>query len=190
MECLIVIDMQNEFLLPSGNFPNNHVHNDTLIKNVVEVIDKFRHNHNPIIFVKSIYKENHDNNNLDKFVIGTHCGKTPCCIQDSDGAKIHSDILATMQEGDILLTKNWFSAFKDTTLHEILQERQITKIYFTGVKTNVCVKTTLVDALKYGYSVTLVEDCVAATNINKHVEAVEHIKSIGSQICCKDDIDS
>ena len=183
MECLIVIDMQNEFLLPSGNFPNNHVPNETLIENVVTTIDKFRNKHCQIIYVKSVYSCNNNYHNVDKFAVGTHCGKTPCCIQDSDGALMHSEILATIKEGDVLVTKNWFSAFKNTMLHEALQERQITKIYFTGVKTNVCVKMTLIDALKHGYTVAVIEDCVAATNINKHFEALNYIRSIGGEIC-------
>lgn len=177
MECLIVIDMQNEFLLDTGNFSKNHVDNNILIKNVVNLINTFQDK--PVIFIKSEYESNLTGVPQDKFVVGTHIGKKPCCKKDTVGALIHSEILETFKENkDIIILKHWFSAFRDTNLHEILKEKQITKIYFAGLKTNVCVKFTIMDAIKHGYDIEIIDNCVSTTSIKTHLETIENIQGM------------
>jgi len=122
------------------------------------------------------------NEQLDKFKVGTHCGKQPCCSKGSEGAEIHQSILNKIKDNDIVITKKWFSAFRETNLKEVLDSLQIKKIYFAGVKTNVCVKTTMIDAINNGYDVTIIDDCTAATNSNKHILALTSIKELGGTI--------
>ena len=54
-ECLLVIDMQNEFLTNNGKFSNNHIPNDTLLNRVSNEIARFKNYHKPVIFIKSEY---------------------------------------------------------------------------------------------------------------------------------------
>lgn len=178
MECLIVIDMQNEFLSKTGNFSKNHIPNDILIKNVVDVIDKFNQLNKSIIFVRSEYDLVVGKSiPQDKFKVGTHCGSTPCCLHGSEGAEIHPDIACKIGNHKVI-TKKWFNAFRETNLDEILKEMQIKKIYFAGVKTNVCVFLTLEQAKQLGYDTVLIEDCTAATTIEKHNDTINRVNSL------------
>ncbi len=187
--CLIVIDMQNEFLTEKGNFSKNHIPNDILIKNVANIIDHFKSKQIPIIFVRSEYSLIENPHNQDKFVVGTHCGTTPCCAHGSEGAEIHPEIESRIDNSTIV-TKKWFSAFKDTNLHEILIEKQIKKIYFVGVKTNVCVLNTAIAAINLGYQVTIIEDCTAAKSYERHIEALTQCVKLGGNTCTKSHLKS
>ena len=130
-ECLIVIDMQNEFLLETGNFTKSHIPNDILLNNVIELIDSFTYNFKPIIFVKAEYSNNGNSNKL------TYSGKKDCCKKGSIGAEISQLIQSRMDDTSIIVTKQWYSAFKETQLQSILDKLQIKQIYVAGLKTNV-----------------------------------------------------
>ena len=179
--CLIVVDMQNEFLLETGNFPKCHIPIDTLIKNVADVIDTFKSKGIPIIFVKSEYDLN-----VDKSLKGmTHCGKTPCCVKGSVGAKIQKDIEKKIEKDDYVITKKWYSAFKNTNLNDILTDKFIDKVYFIGIKTNICIFNSVMDALNFGYNCVVFEDCTASSILAKHECALNQCKIFGVEVCTK-----
>jgi nicotinamidase-related amidase len=60
--------------------------------------------------------------------------------------------------GESVITKPGKGAFWATCLHEVLQDRQITHLFITGVTTEVCVQTTMREANDRGYECLLVED--------------------------------
>ncbi|MEO8524545.1 MAG: isochorismatase family cysteine hydrolase [Caldimonas sp.] len=62
------------------------------------------------------------------------------------------------EAGEIVIDKPGKGMFWATGLHEILQERGITHLLFTGVTTEVCVQTSMREANDRGYACLLVED--------------------------------
>lgn len=183
LQALVVIDMQQEFLTKQGNFTKNHISSDFLLSNVCKMIKLFRENHNPVVFVKSIY----DNKGLASrkpgiFLQTTHYGKTKCCAKDSEMSKFHPDIDSLIEKNDVVVTKKWYSAFKETNLYDILNNLNTTHVYLVGLKTNVCIAATAVDAIANGIKVSVLTDCTSATTLSKHNIGIKLIENYGGYI--------
>ncbi|MEO7044529.1 MAG: isochorismatase family protein [Ferruginibacter sp.] len=80
---------------------------------------------------------------------------------------------------DIFITKKAWSAFCETTLHEELQNRNISQIVLAGVSTSIGVEGTARDASEYGYNIAFAVD----TMLDRVPDAHEHsIKNIFPRI--------
>jgi nicotinamidase-related amidase len=91
-----------------------------------------------------------------------------------------SNFIPTIQETvdlkkDLVFQKSFYSAFKDETLVQILRAKFITKIYLCGTLTNMSVFATAMDAARYGYSITIVEDCLGYRSKARHDEALRQL---------------
>lgn len=64
-----------------------------------------------------------------------------------------------LQEGEIVVDKPGYSAFHSTPLQQILRDRRIEDLLFTGVTTDVCVFSTLREAVDQGFRCLILEDC-------------------------------
>jgi biuret amidohydrolase len=71
------------------------------------------------------------------------------------------DALAPV-EGELVIDKPGKGAFYATLLTEALKARHITHLVFAGVKTEVCVQTSMREANDRGYDCLLVEDATAS----------------------------
>lgn len=74
----------------------------------------------------------------------------------SEGWQLHTSLEPAAS--DILLDKQYGSAFRDTDFEQMLQKRNIRRIVVAGLVTNGCIKATCNDAIKRGYHITLVKD--------------------------------
>ncbi len=81
--------------------------------------------------------------------------------------------------GELIIDKPGFGAFYKTNLENLLKERGITHLIFTGVTTEVCVHSTLREAVDRGFYCLLLEDCCAAYDMALHQAAVRMIESEG-----------
>jgi nicotinamidase-related amidase len=65
---------------------------------------------------------------------------------------------------DLLVEKNGHSAFfpGNSSLHQVLQKRDITSVLIVGTVANVCCESTARDAVALGYQMTMVADANAA----------------------------
>lgn len=98
------------------------------------------------------------------------------CVQNTPGARLHegldaSKITAVIQKGTDPAIDS-YSGFYDnghkkaTGLAEWLESRWIKQLYVLGLATDYCVKFTVLDALKLGFDVKLVEDGCRAVNLS------------------------
>ncbi|KAF2502747.1 hypothetical protein BU16DRAFT_612360 [Lophium mytilinum] len=76
------------------------------------------------------------------------------------------------------ITKNWYSAFTETGLHDWLQANGVGNgpLSFAGVTTNNCILATLTDAFFQRYLVRVIRECVGAVNKKSEVEAFKEIE--------------
>src|SRR5258708_5316240 len=89
------------------------------------------------------------------------------------GAEIVQDL--TPAEQDIILEgKRGLDAFASTNLDFILRSKGITSIALGGFLTNCCVESTMRSAYERGYDVVTLTDCVAATSIEEHDNAIKY----------------
>ena len=87
------------------------------------------------------------------------------------GAEI-VDALAP-QEGDVVVEgKRGLDTFATTNLDFILRARGITTIALAGFLTNCCVESTMRTGYEKGYEVITLLDCVAATSMPEHENAI------------------
>jgi biuret amidohydrolase len=81
-------------------------------------------------------------------------------IEGEPGASFVPELVP--QPGDVVIAKPGKGAFYGTRLAELLQDRQITRLIFGGVTTEVCVQTTMREANDRGYECLLVEEATGS----------------------------
>jgi nicotinamidase/pyrazinamidase len=178
MTAFVVVDLQNDFF-PGGALG---------VKNgdqILPVINKLlKQPFDLIIGTKDWHPQNHgsfaethgkkvgeviDLNGLQQILWPTHC------VQGTRGAEFsdqwdHDKVERVFYKGtdpDI----DSYSAFydnghrKSTGLHEYLQSKAIKEIYIAGLASDYCVKYSVLDALKLGYSVYVVIDGCKPVNL-------------------------
>lgn len=82
----------------------------------------------------------------------------------------YSDIVAELapDRDDVVLTKEYASAFVGTSLLNHLTSRHIDTVIVVGFSTSGCVRATAVDACQYGFIPLVVSDAVADRNAGPH----------------------
>ena len=73
-----------------------------------------------------------------------------------------------MQERDVLIEKQWASAFHRTDLDTRLRQGGVDSLVVTGMTTSGCVRATAVDGLQYDYRVVVPREAVADRNAAAH----------------------
>lgn len=81
---------------------------------------------------------------------------------------IEVDPALSFAADDVLVEKQWASAFHRTGLHEQLQARGVDSLVVTGLTTSGCVRATVVDGLQYDYRVVVVREAVGDRNADAH----------------------
>lgn len=170
---ILIIDLQNDF---------SNVITETLINNVNKLVLSMRENNIPIYWICSRY--NNDNWKLlpaelkNDFSFATltqrtHIGKKIICREGTLGAEFIDPIKNIINnETDIIIEKQWYSAFKNTNLEELLIEQHINTLIICGVTLNNCVLATSKNASDLGFNVILVSDAVGAASNNRFNEAI------------------
>jgi nicotinamidase-related amidase len=81
--------------------------------------------------------------------------------------------------GDLIIDKAGYGAFHETELATVLRARGIERLVITGVTTDVCVHSTLREAIDRGYACTTVADGCAAGDPALHAAALRMIAGEG-----------
>ena len=95
------------------------------------------------------------------------------------GAETCDELKSVVDESaDMMLVKQYYSAFDQTALLTALRMRLVTELYICGSLTNVGVYSTAADAVQHGFEVNLVEDCLGYRSEEKHEEAMRQMADI------------
>ena len=122
----------------------------------------FRTNNWPVVFSTDAFHP-------DDFIFSGRM--TPHSIAGTPGAEVVDTLDRT--NDDYWLPKPRFSAFFKTGLEGWLQERNVTLCAVTGIATNFCVLTTVMDALCHDFKSVLIEDCTAAFSDALHRQTLD-----------------
>ncbi|KAJ7183172.1 Isochorismatase-like protein [Mycena filopes] len=192
---LLLVDLQNEFLSSTGNFPIDAVCQQALLENVSKAVQAFRDSGDavPVVWVRSEYSGTTESpprgdSAKTQFLQGTHTGKTPCCEANSFGAEFPNSVDQLRQPQDLVVTKTRYSAFTDTTLRDELTARNVTDIYVGGLLTNVCVRATAEAAHALGFAVTVLEDCLGWRKYKSHQAALRGMREGGIRTATRAEI--
>lgn len=179
MKTLILIDVQNDFM-PYGALPV--AEGDQIVPIINKIIYKFDlvvatqdwHPKNHISFASNHKdKKPFDMMDLDGF---KQTLWTDHCVQGTSGAEFHPDLETKPIEAIFRKGTNpnidSYSGFydnlhkKNTGLAGYLREKKAKDLYFVGLATDYCVYYSIIDALKEGFNVYLIEDATRAIDKN------------------------
>jgi nicotinamidase/pyrazinamidase len=92
------------------------------------------------------------------------------CVQGSHGAKFHAALRLPL--GTAIVRKGTnpnvdaYSAFLDSNLEESLRRGNVKRLFVGGLATDYCVLNTVLDARRLGFEAYVLEDAIAAVNVN------------------------
>lgn len=202
MNALVIIDVQNDFM-PGGALavPNGDeivpIINDLQAKFELVIATQDWHPSGHASFASS-----HENvkefeviklDGLDQVLWPEHC------IQNSEGAKFHSDLKSSKIETifrkgtDIKIDS--YSGFydnahlKSTGLTGYLKEKKVENLYFVGLAAEYCVYFSIKDAISEGFNCILLEDATRALNQVDFENARIDILRKGGKIIKSGDLD-
>ncbi|KAJ1690840.1 hypothetical protein LUZ63_014995 [Rhynchospora breviuscula] len=173
---LLVIDMQNDFLLPEMGSPMLVPGAKAVVPAVAKVVSLARERG---IFVIWVVRE-HDPSGKDVELFRRHHysnGKGPT-MKGAKGAELVDGL--KIRDGDYKLVKTRFSAFFNTHLDAVLKGSGIKRLVIVGVQTPNCIRQTVFDAVALDYEhVTVIVDATAAATPEIHSSNIRDMKNVG-----------
>jgi nicotinamidase/pyrazinamidase len=157
---LIVVDVQVDFC-PGGALPVKG--GDEVVPGLNKAIDAFERSGLPIFFTRDWHPLRH-------ISFKSRGGQwPPHCVQDSSGAEFHPKLripstAVIISKGDDVDSEA-YSGFQGTDLEGRLREAGAGEIFLGGLTTDYCVRQSTLDALKAGFEVSVLEDCIRAVDL-------------------------
>lgn len=168
--CLVIIDMQRDFIEPGG-FGEALGNDVSLLRSAIApcqaLLKSFRKLGLPVVHTREAHKADLSDCPSAKRLrgdaslrIGDEGPMGRILIDGEPG----NDIITELKpiNGEFEITKPGKGAFYDTSLTEILTQLGSNQLIFAGVTTEVCVQTTMREANDRGYQCLLCEDATAS----------------------------
>lgn len=186
---LIVVDMQNDFADPNGSLYISGA--ARVLEHVNREIRSAVDNGVLVVYTQDWHPESTPHFAKDGGVWPVHC------VAGSWGASLHPDlaiapVAAYVRKG--IGGEDGYSGFSvrnpetgaisRTELDQELRARKVGSLTVVGLATDYCVKETVLDARRLGYGVKVLEDCIAAVNLEAGdgAAAVEAMTSAGAEL--------
>ena len=121
-----------------------------------------------------------DDDDLDAYLSKPRKGQPPTLYcAGTHGAEIADDVKPLVDvASDMMITKHHYSAFDATPLLLSLRMRLVTDLYLCGCLSNVSIYASAADAVRHGFSVYVVEDCVGYRSEAKHLDAMRQMADV------------
>lgn len=181
---LVVIDLQEDFLSPTGYFARQGYDPSPLraiLPTVNRLIDAARAAGIRIIHTRQGYRgDMADMTPYEKWRRSrAGLDGTQVLLRSSPGFEIVSDI--EVRPEDIVVDKTCNGAFTYTDFEHVLRAQGITHLLFTGCTTDVCVHTTLREACDRNFQCLTISDACASGDQRAH-EAALHMVTVENGI--------
>lgn len=121
------------------------------------------------------------------------------CVQDTEGARFHPDL--ALPADTVIVSKGTdpeqdaYSAFQGEAedgmpFAALLGERGVQRLFVGGLATDYCVKASVLDALKEGFEVVVLEDAVRAVDVTPGdgARALAEMTAAGAQLARLDTV--
>ena len=170
---LVIIDMQNDFVLPGSPACVAGAH-DT-VPSVKRLLDFFRLNTLPVFHVVREYRADGsdiESNRLDGFL-----RKSRYLVPGTRGCEIVDPLRPI--EGEYRIVKNRYSCFMKTELDFMLRRIGVTHLVVCGTQYPNCIRATIFDAVCYGYNVINIIDATSAQTQEIAQANIVDIRNIG-----------
>ena len=168
MDALLIVDFQNDFT-PGGALPVER--GDEIAGAVNAIADRFDF----VVATRDWHPPDHGS------FVGVEVdpakwegvdppGIWPVhCVQGTAGAELHPSL--DRSNIDVVVDKardpntQGYSAFHGGNLADVLHERGVDRVYIAGLATDYCVKHSVLDAVREGFEVTVVEDATRGIEV-------------------------
>lgn len=136
----------------------------------------------PIVYTKVLY----NNNGLDG---GIFVKKVPVLRQMVAGEPL-AEIVPNLapQPDDVVVVKQYASAFFGTSLSALLTSMGIDTLILTGCSTSGCIRATAVDGMQYGFRVVVPRECVGDRHQAPHEANLFDINSKYGDVVSREDV--
>lgn len=159
-QALIIVDLQNDFC-PGGSLavPDG----DRIVPVVNELIERFSGAGLPIFATRDWHPEGHISFKAQGGLWPPHC------VQNTTGVEFHPELRlpdsATIISKADTRERDAYSGFDGTNLEALLKEAEVDQVVVCGLATDYCVKATVLDGLKAGFKVIVVEDAIRGVDV-------------------------
>lgn len=164
-DALVVVDVQNDFC-PGGALPV--AGGDKVVPVLNRYIGKFQAGKLPIVATRDWHPEKTTHFKAFGGVWPSHC------VQGTGGAEFHRAL--NLPSDAVIVSKgaapdeDSYSGFqgrdeRGVKLSDLLRRFGVERIFVGGLATDYCVKHTVLDGLKEGFKVVLLEDAIRGVNL-------------------------
>ena len=159
----VVIDMQNFSCAPEGGDPLPGI--NKVITQINRLADFCREKDIPVIWVRHNITSAGTTDDAGLYSLFHDRGHTKSAMDLGKGTEIYAGMHFDPTRDHVVL-KNRYSAFlsKPPVLREKIDALKKRQLIFAGVAANVCVESTVRDAMQFDYEIVLVSDGVTAAN--------------------------
>jgi len=142
-QALIVIDIQNDYF-DGGKMALYHA--KEMLKQSNQLIT-YAHEHDyPIYIIQHVGSE-----------------KSSFFVPETEGVKLHPKL--NISNSASVIQKHYPNSFRETTLHQELEQEGVNELIVCGAMTHMCIDTTVRAGFDLGYSITLISDACATKDI-------------------------
>lgn len=169
---LLVIDMQNDFVLPEAPLCVRGAL--ATVPTIAAAVERFRRRGWPVIWV--VREHAADGRDLERQRVEELRGQ-PVLVAGTAGAEIVAGLAPRPDEARVV-KKRW-SAFLQTELDWLLRRLGIGRIAVAGTQLPNCLRATVFDAVSHDYQVALLTDACSAQSEEIADSNIRDIRNIG-----------
>ncbi len=170
---LLIVDMQNDFVLPEAAAT---VEGARATIPIIALLREHARSHSwPVIHI--VREHRADGSDVEYTRRELFRDGRGICVAGSAGARIVAELMP--RAGEIVLTKQRFSAFLGTELDLVLRRLHVETVILAGTQYPNCIRATAVDAMARDYRVIVVMDACSAQTERIAANNVEDMRNMG-----------
>lgn len=174
---LVVIDLQRAFT--DSSQPPFVRDAPQAVANSARLVEAFRRTARPIVFTRHAHLVQPKGHGMATWW-------SSFLLEGSDAAQLDPALVPV--DGELVLRKHHYSAFRQTSLHDWLSSRGVDTLALAGTMTHICVDTTARDAFMHGYDVVVVADACASKHPALHDSALQGLSHAVARIARVSDL--
>lgn len=160
---LLVIDMQNDFVKPGQPLATPNA--TKIIQTINDLAEACRKNKMPVIFTQEMHRPGGEDFGIED------CFEPFHCAEDDPGFELFPEIIRKSNDF-VIQSKRRYGSFYNTDLDILLRCQKIENLILTGVCTDICVLTTIIEGRNRDYRCFVVRDAVDGTSQERHDAAL------------------
>jgi len=166
-KALLILDIQDDFTGNNARMPMDTFQTNQMINNLNNLVTNLDESSYEIIYI---------GNEFSKFDF-LNIFRNFAAMKGTKGIK--QDSRLKIISGNYF-PKNKENAFTNPSLDAFLKSKSVTELFISGLKAEACVFSTTKGAIKNGYKVNVLTDCIATTSNRKRDKMLQRYVKAGA----------